>query len=75
VRQLDWRRAAANEIAHMAELHTRVKDTIADIRLDRDRLAALKAKLDDAELLTAIEFLDVAVVELGAVRRRLAGEE
>jgi hypothetical protein len=51
-----------------------LEDRLAYLRLERDRVARLKADLDDAGLHRAIKYLDLAVVELGQVRNRLEGE-
>jgi hypothetical protein len=74
LRPLDFRRAAAFEIAKMASLIKSVEDRIAFLRLERDRAARLKAELHDAELFRAIEYLDLAVMELATIQHRLEGK-
>jgi hypothetical protein len=71
---LNFRHAAAREIAHTADTLKQVEDNSADCRLNRDRLARLRPLLPDPELNEAIEHLDQAVIELGAIRRRLGGK-
>jgi hypothetical protein len=71
VGSLFWRRELAAELAHMDKLHKRLEDRIAYIRLERDRCARLRAELTDAGLDRAIEHLDAAALELGAIRAQL----
>ncbi|MFI5284486.1 MAG: hypothetical protein ACHQ0J_15380 [Candidatus Dormibacterales bacterium] len=69
---LPFRKAAAKEIAFMAQTLKLIEDDISDIRLARDRLASLRPRVPDEELDLAIDYCDSAALALGAIRRRLS---
>lgn len=72
LRPLDFRKAAARDLAAHVELHRRLDDLQAELRLGRERCARLH--LADPELAVALEHLDQAVIALGTIKRRVEGE-
>lgn len=70
---LPWRKAAAKEIERMADLHRRVDDRVAALRLERARLVSLGFDLPCQALLEAVDYLDSTIVCVGEAHQHLKG--
>jgi len=71
---LDWRRAASKDLARKVDIHKRVEDRQAYLRLERDRLFHLRVDLPCNALDEALEHVDSAILCLGEARRHLEGK-
>jgi hypothetical protein len=72
---LDWRRAARREIERLTDLHQRVDDRVAALRLERDRLARLGFDLPCLALLEAVDHLDSAILCAGEAHHHLESKQ
>jgi hypothetical protein len=65
---LDWRRAAARDLAHQVSLHKRLDDLQAALRHRREDAVRIGFDLPCADLEEAIDHLDSAILLIGSSR-------
>ncbi len=68
---LDWRRAAARDLARKVELHKRLDHVQGALRHRREDVVRLGFDLPCADVAEAVDHIDSAIVLIGAARRHL----